>query len=142
MSDISSVISLVLLHLFVALIVFLPKQDKITEKWARLFSLAQVIMAIQAVAVWLFRSITADIPYSFSALNNLFFLGAALILLDRTDRSGNWRYLFSHRLFQSITLVTVLALSIKVPVLGAGESLKTASDLLILSISILVYLVE
>jgi signal transduction histidine kinase len=145
-------LNLILLYLFVALIVYLPKQDKVTKVWAQLFGLAQIIMAIQAAAGLLTKSLSDDTGYIFSAVNNLFFLGAALILLDkeldRKDRSSIWRYFLGQPSFLAILMVTLLAISMEVAALAAGQDIQQPSLLtgtaktLIAFVSILVYLVE
>lgn len=141
-------LTIISLHVFVAIIVNLSQQDKITKNWARLFSIGQCIMAIQFAVGWLLDSQTDDIPYILSALNNLFFLGGALILLERENMGSIWRYLFSLRLFQVVTFVTFLAIGIKVTALVVSMDsqqsafLEKTANLPITLVSILVYLVE
>jgi hypothetical protein len=141
-------LTIISLHIFVAIIVNIPQQDRITKNWARLFSAAQVIMAIQLYVGAKKGSPLSDISYILSALNNLFFLGASLVLLDRKILSINWRYLLSNRFFQVITAATVLAIGTQVAATGAsaeaGPALlfQQAAELVIVLISILVYLVE
>lgn len=140
-------LNLILLHLLIAFIVNLPEQDKATKNWAKLFGWAQVIMAVQVLVVWQAASALGAMAYTLSALNNLFYLGAALILLE--NLGGGWRYLLSNRKFQLLTLASVLAVGLLAAdwlLAGAAPNLAARSGeaavAVIVLISIVVYLVE
>lgn len=140
-------INLILLHLLIAFVVNLPEQDKATKNWAKLFGVAQGIMAVQVFVGWQVESWTGEMAYTLSALNNIFYLGAALILLE--NWGGGWRYLLSNRKFQVITLASVLAvglLALKWLLVGSAPNLTgwfgPVALAVIALISIVVYLVE
>lgn len=140
-------LNLFLLHLLIAFIVNLPKQDKATKNWAKLFGWAQGIMAIQVLVGWQAGSAIGDMAYTLSALNNIFYLGAALILLE--NLGGGWRYLLSNRKFRFITLASVLAVGLlasKWLLVGSDPNLawwfRQVAVAVIVLISIVVYLVE
>jgi hypothetical protein len=139
-------LNLIFLHILIAIIVNLPKQDKATKNWAILFGWAEAIMAVQVLVGWR-ASALGNLAITLSALNNLFYLGAALLLVE--NLGGGWRYLLSLRKFQLISLVSVLAVGLLALnwLLGVADPnlanwLRGVAIAVIALISIAVYLVE
>jgi hypothetical protein len=134
---------LISLHLFLAFGVNKVRQDKVTKNWARLFSIALTIMAVQYALQWYNKlhglGLYGPIPTLLSVTNNLFFLAGALTLLDRANQSNRWRFLFLNPFFLSILGASIC---IVIGVLLSGEDLPFAISMSSAVVNVIVYIVE
>jgi signal transduction histidine kinase len=134
---------LISLHLFIAFGVNKVRQDTVTKNWARLFSIALIIMAAQYALQWYSKvrgiDLYGPLPTLLSVSNNLFFLAGALTLLDRTNQSNRWKFLFSNPLFLIILAATIC---IVIGVFLSGKDLPFAIAMSSAAVSVIVYIVE
>jgi hypothetical protein len=134
----------IFLHIFLAVAVNRVRQDAVTKRWARFFSGGLVILATQYALrgydLATDHETFGHLQTLLSVLNNPFFLGGALTLLDRTNQGGGWwRRLFSGRLFLAVLGATVC---IAAGVLLLGTPLPHAVILSAAVVSVVVYAVE